>query len=114
MLYDDDLVGRLRSKPIGRPEWAVPEYYRTVLAPDRETQRGWMRASLEAIPEPGRARLKARLESAREFTTAYHELCVAAIMQDAGYSPEYEREVFGTTPDLLITSEPPLMLEMWT
>ena len=113
-LFDSDLITRLKKKPVGRLAWAVPEFYTTVLAPEREKQRVWMRSELHELPEPGRSRLKARLENERDFGTAYHELCVSAILRDAGYCAEFEPEVFGTTPDLLVRSEPPLMIELWT
>lgn len=73
-----------------------------------------MRQVVETLPEPGRSRLRTRLEDARSYTHAYHELCLAAILVGAGLEVEYEPELEGASPDLLVSSEPRIIVELWT
>ncbi|MEY2422850.1 MAG: hypothetical protein QOI95_2917 [Acidimicrobiaceae bacterium] len=86
-------------------------------ASHRAPQRAWMRRALQQIPAPGRDALRRGLEDERRFETAYHELCVAAILQRAQLSPRYELQLAGVTPDLFVDAEPPrrsAVVEIWT
>ena len=80
--------------------------------PPVDAKGDWAAGTLALIPEPGRSELVRRLST--QFTTTYHELCVAAILQSAGLCPEYEVDINGSTPDWLVTDLAPMIVEVWT
>jgi len=45
---------------------------------------------------------------------AYNELCLAAVLLETGNEIEYEPDVYGTTPDFIVRSHPPVLVELWT
>jgi len=107
--YRDELIRRFGH----RPDWERPEMWLVATAPERSSQRDWMNAALLALPVPGRDVADRRLKSSRNFLATYHELAVAAILQEAGFSTEYERALGRLTPDLYVTSgERALMIEV--
>lgn len=72
----------------------------------------WATETLALIPEPGRSELVRRLNT--QFTSTYHELCVAAILQSAGLCPECEVDIDGSTPDWPVRKLAPMIVEVWT
>jgi len=76
--------------------------------------QAWAPDTIELIPEPGRSHLIKRLETLRQYLTTFHELAVAAILQSAGLSPEYEVRIDGATPDWMVRDRAPMLVEVWT
>lgn len=113
-MFEETFTEELQRRYGSRPRSQHPEMYIVATAPDREEQRAWISAAVGLVPLPGRLKLITRLQTARGFLTAYHELAVAAVLQDAGLVPEYETTITGVTPDWFVPGHPQLLVEVWT
>ena len=113
-MFDQAFTEELQRRYGSRPRSQHPELYIAATDRGREKQRAWMSTAVTLVPAPGRTKLITRLHAARGFLTAYHELAMAAILQDAGLVPEYETTVAEVTPDWFVPGRPPLLAEVWT
>jgi hypothetical protein len=110
--FRDDLLQRAE----GRPTWHRPEIWLVATAEERAEQRSWLNRTINALPEPGRSKIRARLPENAHFLSTYTELATAAVLHDAGMTLEYERNQEGKTPDITVFDgkNPSMLVEVYT
>lgn len=115
-MFDDSFRDSLLKRGEGRPAWHRPEIWLVATAEERHAQRVWLNRAIDALPEPGRSKVMARLPENPHFLSTYIELATAAVLLDAGMSLDYERDFDGKTPDLVVVEEsgPSLLIEVYT
>ncbi len=116
-VLDGPFAERLAKRYARRAPWELPSVLRIATSPDRESQRAWLNAVLEVVPEAVRNRVLSRLQKEPNFLATYNELATAAILLKAGYPISYESEVAGRTPDLLLPAgdgRPTVLVEVST
>jgi hypothetical protein len=101
-LFEDDFLESLGRKFSSRPKWVWTELAQFALLEERAAQRAWVEAMLERFDDGQQAELKRRLSLDKQFEDTLRELAVAARFAQVGYAVEYEPEIDGVTPDLVV------------
>lgn len=104
-MFDEQLRESLVRRYEHRSSSCRPEYWLVATAPERADQRDWVNKALALVSEPCRSKLWSRLTDDNHFLQTYHELSVAAILQEVSLRPCYEMEFGGQSPDLTILTE---------
>lgn len=117
VVFDQDFVQQLERVNSSRPASYRSDLYFFVTSEDRRDVREWVERTVALLPDPGRTLLAKRLRADGNFVTAIQEIGVAAVLFEAGLSPESEPRLGRLTPDLFVpgsSDRPPLVFEVWT
>jgi hypothetical protein len=116
-VFDEQFAANLRRRYQTIPTAGRPPVYPVATSPEHESTRLWINEALARIPQPGRSRLFGGLRSG-EFITAFNEVAVAAALQDAGLSVEYEPVIGAAeaslSPDFTVREPFQMIVEVWT
>ncbi len=116
MMFTDEFRASLLERFANRSEWERPEIWLVATSDNRHLQRAWLNRTIDSLSEPGRSKVVARLPENAHFLSTYTELATAAILQDAGLAIEYEPDLGGKTPDLVVFGDagPLMLVEVYT
>jgi hypothetical protein len=115
LLFSPDVVARIE-----RQSDAVPEHFRSALwlhatHPDLGAFRSWLDDQLRNLETAVRQSFLSRLRDEQRYTQALAEIATGYALRQPGYTVEFEPDLNGLTPDLLVTdpSGRRLIVEIW-
>lgn len=115
LLFTPEVVARVE-----RQAASVPEHFRSTLwlhatRPQAATLRSWLERELRNLPDAVCTSFCSRLRDERRYTQALAELATGYVVRQPGYAVEFEPNLGGRTPDLLVTDPTgrQLIVEVW-
>jgi hypothetical protein len=114
MVFDSAWVDVFRTK-IDTKSGRRPFLYYVATSTDFAQWREEIERYVKLWPENIQEKFIAKLRNPRHFRETFHELAVGAFLRHIGCEPEYEKLIFGLTPDYMVSgSSEGAILEVFT
>jgi hypothetical protein len=99
VVFEPAWIQDLEKKYGRQPRYRQPDLYRLATDPRWAQERENIERWVKLLPETSQEKFVHRLRDPDQFSAAYSELVVGALLRQCGHQPEYEKPLGDRTPD---------------